>query len=138
MNRELKKEVSRTGYIYRLEMLDGTVKMESHITSNQIRNISKENVKSIHCIDAVTGKLIEKWEGEIEMNLVGKTWGELSTKKQRELLIKGNCVNATTGVENQEGSCIVDIGNYSIAGEIKDGEIIISNDAVFYDPTGLN
>ena len=62
MSNEMKKEINRTGYLYRLEMHDGAIKMESHVTSNQIQYIDKSDVKSIHCVDAVTGYLVDKWE----------------------------------------------------------------------------
>lgn len=62
MSTEMKKELNRTGYIYRKEMIDGTVTTDSSVSSELIEHINKDNVKSIHVVDAVTGRLVDKWE----------------------------------------------------------------------------
>lgn len=63
---EIKKEIDRTGYIYRLEFKDGIVKVDSSVSNSQIPYILKifNNIKSIHCVDAVTGALVDYWDCE--------------------------------------------------------------------------
>ena len=52
----------RTGYIYRLEKVDGTIKTDTSFSNTQIQFIDKTNIKSIHCICAVTGRSVDSWE----------------------------------------------------------------------------
>lgn len=69
-------------------------------------------------------------------NLVGKTWGDLTEEQQQNILSVSN-VNDNA----KEGACIVDIDEeLAIAGtvvcEFEDevGELIISDEAMFYNP----
>lgn len=60
----MKKEINRTGYLYRVEMMEGTVKMDSSVSNDQIQYLNKTDVKSIYCIDAVTGRAVDSWKAE--------------------------------------------------------------------------
>jgi len=73
--------------------------------------------------------------------IIGKTWGEITEEKRKELL---HCARAVSGVDGgsiQNGDCIVDFEgyNFSIQGFLvnneEEREIIIADDSVFYDPT---
>lgn len=67
--------------------------------------------------------------------LKGMKWGELTEQIQEELLSNANCVNAETCESVENGECIVDLtDNLSVAGKVKDYEIIIDNESVIYDP----
>lgn len=70
-------------------------------------------------------------------DLTNKTWGEI-TEEQKEKLLR--CANAVSGIDSntiKDGECIVDFENYdfSIAGKLIDGEIIINENEKFYNPS---
>ena len=68
-------------------------------------------------------------------NLIGKKWMELSEAEKNELLKNPSAVNGETGNRCDEGECIVDLTeNMSVFGEVVDGEIVINNEAVIYNP----
>lgn len=67
--------------------------------------------------------------------LPGTKWGDLSKKQKEKLLKNANCINAINGEKIQEGECVVDLTNdLSINGEITNGEIIINDNAIIYNP----
>lgn len=65
--------------------------------------------------------------------LAGMKWGELKQETKDWFLERCNCVDGVTGNDAKEGECIVDLDfNLSIAGKIKDEELIIKDSAVIY------
>lgn len=71
-------------------------------------------------------------------NFIGRKWGALTDEERKNLLMIGNVYDNV-----KEGDCIVDFGeDLSITGkvikEFKDeyGQLIIDDDAVFYNPLG--
>ena len=80
--------------------------------------------------------VIEKTK-ENEDTLVGKKWSELSEKEQDALLENANAVIYTGEDLCGDGECIFDLTEkYSILGKVVDGEKIIDDDAVIYNPQG--
>ena len=68
--------------------------------------------------------------------LVGVRWGDLLDITKEDLLERANCINGINGDLTNEGECIIDLTNeLSVAGNIVDGEILINDDAIIYDPT---
>lgn len=66
-------------------------------------------------------------------SLIGTKWGELKEETKEWFLERCNCVDGVTGNDAKEGECIVDLDfNLSIAGKIKDEELIIKDSAVIY------
>lgn len=66
-------------------------------------------------------------------SLAGMKWGELKKESREWFLEKCNYVDGVTGNDVKEGECIVDLDfNLSIAGKIKDEELIIKDSAVIY------
>ena len=62
---------------------------------------------------------------------IGKKWCQLTIEQQEELLKVANVWDNV-----KVGECIVDFNdNLSIAANIVDDEIIISDDAILYDPS---
>ena len=70
--------------------------------------------------------------------LIGKKWGELSTELKEDLL--SNCNPVDNMCETvKEGNCIIDFLEYeyvSILGAVKDGEVVIDDEAIIYDSRG--
>ena len=63
--------------------------------------------------------------------LHGVKWRDLKEETKQELLS-----NANVWDNVKEGECIIDLTNeLSVAGNIVDGEILINDDAIIYDPT---
>lgn len=87
--------------------------------------IASDKLKQIYCIDVLSG-------------LIGKKWGELSLGLQEDLLNNCSAVdNMSETIDN--GECIVDFLDYeyaSIYGEVKDGEVVIDDNAAIYDSRG--
>lgn len=66
----------------------------------------------------------------------GVRWGDLTEEEQEELLMDASAVDGRTG-DNLKGSgeCIIDLTHpWSVAGRVEDGEIIIDDGAVIYNP----
>lgn len=86
---------------------------------------SVSSSKDVYCVDILSG-------------LIGKKWGELSAELQKDLL--NNCSAADNMSETiDNGECIVDFLDYeyaSIYGEVKDGEVVIDDNAAIYDSRG--
>ena len=70
--------------------------------------------------------------------LIGKKWGELSTELKEDLL--SNCNPVDNMCETvKEGDCIIDFLDYeyvSVLGAVKDGEVVIDDEAIIYDTRG--
>lgn len=67
----------------------------------------------------------------------GMKWNELTTEERKALLKDANAVDGRDGSNVYEGECIVDlIYPYSVPGEVRDGEIIVADDAVIYNCEG--
>lgn len=75
---------------------------------------------------------------DILSGLIGKKWGELSTELKEDLL--NNCNPVDNMCETvKDGECIVDFLGYeyvSVYGEVKDGEVVIDDEAIIYDTRG--
>lgn len=70
-------------------------------------------------------------------NLIGKKWSEISKKEQDALLENANAVIYTGEDLYGDGECIFDLTEkYSIVGKVVNGEKIIDDDAVIYNPQG--
>ena len=70
--------------------------------------------------------------------LVGKKWGELSVELQQDLLDSCNAVDNMSETV-KEGDCIIDFLDYeyvSVLGAVKDGEVVIDDEAIIYDTRG--
>lgn len=75
---------------------------------------------------------------DVLSRLIGKKWGELSMELQEDLLNNCNAVDNMCETV-KDGECIVDFTDYeyvSIYGEVKDGEVIIDDEAIIYDTRG--
>lgn len=82
-------------------------------------------------------KIVIKRTKENEDTLVGKKWSELSEKEQDALLENANAVIYTGEDLYGDGECIFDLTEkYSIVGKVVNGEKIIDDDAVIYNPQG--
>ena len=70
--------------------------------------------------------------------LVGKKWGELSAELKEDLL--SNCNPVDNMCETvKDGECIIDFLDYeyvSVLGAVKDGEVVIDDEAIIYDTRG--
>ena len=65
----------------------------------------------------------------------GARWGDLTEEEQEKLLKNVNAVDGDGNEMHDDGECIIDLTHpWSVAGRVKDGEIIISDDAVIYNP----
>ena len=89
--------------------------------------------------------LLEKLEHMIEDqeekrnyidSLDGKKWGELSYREQKELSKNINAIDASTGLNmTDDGECTIDLEYLlSVPGRVENGEIVIDDDAVIYNP----
>ena len=68
-------------------------------------------------------------------NLVGVRWGDLLEITKNYLLERANCINSVNGDLINEGECIIDLTNeLSVAGNVIDGEVIINDDSIIYNP----
>lgn len=87
--------------------------------------IGEDEWKQIYCVDVLSG-------------LIGKKWGELSLGLQEDLLNNCNPVdNMSETIDN--GECIIDFLDYeyvSVYGKVKDGEVVIDDNAAIYDSRG--
>ena len=67
--------------------------------------------------------------------LAGMKWGELKEETREWFLERCNCVDGDTCSDVSEGECIVDLDfDLSVAGKIREGEIIIEDEAEIYNP----
>lgn len=66
--------------------------------------------------------------------LAGMKWGELKKETREWFLERCNCVDGATCSDVSQGECIVDLDfDLSVAGKIKEGEIIIEDEAEIYN-----
>lgn len=67
----------------------------------------------------------------------GMKWNELTKSEKEELLRTANAIDGRTGNNMKEdGECIIDLEYpFSVPGRLEDGEIIIDDEAVIYNPT---
>ena len=75
---------------------------------------------------------------DISSGLIGKKWREFSLELQEDLLNNCNAVDNMCETV-KEGECIVDFIGYeyvSVYGEVKDGEVVINDEAIIYDTRG--
>lgn len=79
---------------------------------------------------------MKKLGGYRMKKLVGAKWGSLDGKTQDMLLFNVKCVDGITGNEvSEDGEWILDlVDNLSVCGKVVDGEVVIDDDAVIYDP----
>lgn len=72
-------------------------------------------------------------------DLVGTRWSDLEKEEQKLLLKSATIVDARTSDSlRSDGEGIVDLNEYfSVSGELKDGQIIIDDDAEIYSPSGF-
>lgn len=69
------------------------------------------------------------------MDFKGMKWKELKKEEQENLLKQANPIDGRTGSEMEEdGECIIDFEEYSVSGEVIDGEIIIEDEKMLYNP----
>ena len=88
-------------------------------------SIDEDEWKKVYCVDVLSG-------------LIGKKWGELSLELQEELLSNCNAVDNMCETV-KEGECIVDFTEFeyaSVLGAVKDGEVVINDEAIIYDTRG--
>ena len=65
----------------------------------------------------------------------GARWGDLTEAEQKKLLKNANAVDGDGNEMHSDGECIFDLLHpYSVAGRVQDGEIIIDDGAVIYNP----
>ena len=86
---------------------------------------SEDKWTQIYCVDILSG-------------LIGKKWGELSVELQQDLLDSCNAVDNMCETV-KEGDCIIDFLDYeyvSVLGAVKDGEVVIDDEAIIYDTRG--
>ena len=86
---------------------------------------SEDKWTQIYCVDILSG-------------LIGKKWGELSVELQQDLLDSCNAVDNMCETV-KEGDCIIDFLEYeyvSVLGAVKDGEVVIDDEAIIYDTRG--
>lgn len=71
------------------------------------------------------------------MDYEGKKWKELSESEQERLLRTANAIDGRTGNDmGQDGECIIDLEYpFSVSGRLEDGEIVIDDEAVIYNPS---
>lgn len=69
-------------------------------------------------------------------DLTGKTWSEATTEEKETLLIFSNPISGIDGKLVSNGECIVDFAglDFSICGTVLNDEILIDDDAIFYNP----
>ena len=67
----------------------------------------------------------------------GKKWKELSESERANFLANANAIDGRTGNNmKQDGECIIDLEYpFSVSGRLEDGEIVIDDEAVIYNPT---
>lgn len=66
--------------------------------------------------------------------MIGKKWSSFTEDEKFEMIKTAHAVNGVSGNPAlKDGLCIIDLDYpYSIPGELVNGEIVISNDAVVY------
>ena len=98
-------------------------------------DISDTSIKDI--IEEIQERIDNDYSCE-PAGLIGKKWGELSVELQQDLLDSCNAVDNMCETV-KEGDCIIDFLDYeyvSVLGAVKDGEVVIDDEAIIYDTRG--
>lgn len=138
---ELERREVENGYDFKgtLEhyrsVVKDSVKENAEYFNEDEFDITDESIKNI------TKKIQERIDNDYSCEpaeLIGKKWGELSTELKEDLL--SNCNPVDNMCETvKDGECIVDFLSYeyvSVLGAVKDGEVVIDDNAVIYDTRG--
>ena len=65
----------------------------------------------------------------------GMKWSDLTQEEKDLLMSEARAVDARNGQSVNDGECIVDLlYPYSVSGRVVDGEIIVDQEAVIYNP----
>lgn len=112
-----------------------SIKEKSEYFNEEEFDITEESIKNI------TKEIQERIDNDYSCEpagLVGKKWGELSAELKEDLL--SNCNPVDNMCETvKEGDCIIDFLDYeyvSVLGAVKDGEVVIDDEAIIYDTRG--
>ena len=112
-----------------------SIKEKSEYFNEEEFDISDTSIKDI--IEEIQEKIDNDYSCE-PAGLVGKKWGELSAELKEDLL--SNCNPVDNMCETvKEGDCIIDFLEYeyvSVLGAVKDGEVVIDDEAIIYDTRG--
>jgi len=75
---------------------------------------------------------------ETDSGLIGCKWGQIAADTQSQLLRNASAVDGVVGDNMKiDGPCIIDLmDNLAVSGNVVDGDIIIADDAILYDPIG--
>ena len=139
-----------------LEIRENNAGCDFKGTLDHYRNIIKDTIKEkseyfneegeeFDISDTSIKDIIEEIQERIDNDyscepagLVGKKWGELSAELKEDLL--SNCNPVDNMCETvKEGDCIIDFLEYeyvSVLGAVKDGEVVIDDEAIIYDTRG--
>ena len=138
---ELERREVKNGYDFKgtLEhyrsVVKDSIKEKSEYFNEEEFYITEEFIKDI--IEEIQERIDNDYSCE-PAGLVGKKWGELSAELKEDLL--SNCNPVDNMCETvKDGECIVDFLEYeyvSVLGAVKDGEVIIDDNAVIYDSRG--
>ena len=116
-------------------MIKDSVKENAEYFNEEEFDISDTSIKDI--IKETQEKIDNDYSCE-PAGLVGKKWGELSAELKEDLL--SNCNSVDNMCETvKEGDCIIDFLDYeyvSVLGAVKDGEVVIDDEAIIYDTRG--
>lgn len=75
--------------------------------------------------------------GRRDEKFEGMKWGDLTEQEKAEMLRNANAIDGRDCSDVSEGEAIIDlIYPHSVPGEVRDGEIIIKDDAVIYNCEG--
>ena len=154
--KDLINEIMESLNFNELEIRENNAGCDFKGTLDHYRNMIKDSVKEnaeyfneegeeFDISDTSIKDIIEEIQERIDNDyscepagLVGKKWGELSAELKEDLLSNCNPVdNMCETIDN--GECIVDFLDYeyvSVLGAVKDGEVVIDDEAVIYDTRG--
>ena len=138
---ELERREVENGYDFKgtLEhyrsVVKDSVKENAEYFNEDEFDISDKTVKNI--VEEIQERIDNDYSCE-PAELIGKKWGELSTELKEDLL--SNCNPVDNMCETvKDGECIVDFLGYeyvSVLGAVKDGEVVIDDEAIIYDTRG--
>lgn len=124
----------------------GTLEHYRSVVKDSIKEKSEYfNEEEFYISDKTVKNIVEEIQERIDNDyscepaeLIGKKWGELSTELKEDLL--SNCNPVDNMCETvKDGECIVDFLGYeyvSVLGAVKDGEVVIDDEAIIYDTRG--
>lgn len=120
---------------YYRNAIKDSIKEKSEYFNEEEFYISDKTVKNI--VEEIQERIDNDYSCE-PAELIGKKWGELSTELKEDLL--SNCNPVDNMCETvKEGDCIIDFLEYeyvSVLGAVKDGEVVIDDEAIIYDTRG--